>query len=90
MARFDPTDIPEETIRMRSYLIWKRAGCPQGNEAEHWRRAREEIEAEMRCAQALDKPAAYVMPRVPVSSPPCKSISVRISHRTSPPNAARK
>ena len=28
--------IPEDAIRLRSYLIWQAAGCPDGRAIEHW------------------------------------------------------
>ena len=36
----------EEAIRQRSYLIWKREGCPEGRNLEHWQQAKAELEAE--------------------------------------------
>jgi len=38
--------IPEDAIRLRSYFIWKHAGCPDGKSDEHWQRAVAELEAE--------------------------------------------
>lgn len=34
----------EQRIRERAYQIWEEEGQPEGKEAEHWRRAREEAE----------------------------------------------
>ncbi|MCQ4273762.1 DUF2934 domain-containing protein [Stutzerimonas degradans] len=34
----------EERIRQRAYEIWDAEGRPDGQEAEHWQRARDEIE----------------------------------------------
>lgn len=34
----------EERIRQRAYEIWDAEGRPEGQEAEHWLRARDEIE----------------------------------------------
>jgi len=34
----------EERIRQRAYEIWDAEGRPEGQEAEHWQRARDEIE----------------------------------------------
>lgn len=92
MPQYDPSDASEEHIRMRSYLIWQREGCPNGNDLDHWRRAQEEIESERRYVLGPGRPAAFVMPRVPISTPPCKSISLRIrlGQRFMPTNAARR
>jgi len=38
--------IPEDEIRMRSYLIWEHEGRPEGRHVEHWLQAAEELEAE--------------------------------------------
>lgn len=77
--------IPEDLIRQRSYLIWVREGCPHGNALNHWLRAQAEVEAEQ-AAEAqlgtsppLRKPLAFVMPRVPISTPPKRSVSVRVT-----------
>jgi len=35
-----------EPIRTRAYLLWERAGRPEGGDLEFWERARKEIEAE--------------------------------------------
>jgi len=40
----------EEQIRRRAYEIWERDGRPEGREAEHWRQAAQEIEAEENAA----------------------------------------
>lgn len=79
-------DIPEESIRVRSYLIWEREGCPSGTALDHWLRARAELEAELQApldaphnaGPPLRKPLAFVVPRLPISAPPCRSIAMRI------------
>ncbi len=38
--------IPEDTIRMRSYLIWEREGRPGGRHLEHWLQATQELRVE--------------------------------------------
>ena len=38
--------ITDNAIRERSYLIWKREGCPQGRNLEHWQTAKAELEAD--------------------------------------------
>jgi hypothetical protein len=42
----------EERIRQRAHDIWEREGRPEGRRAEHWARARREIEAEGGAAPA--------------------------------------
>ncbi len=39
------TQLPEEEIRLRSYLIWQQEGRPFGDELKHWQRAKAQIEA---------------------------------------------
>lgn len=34
----------EERIRARAFQLWNEEGQPEGKEAEHWERARAEIE----------------------------------------------
>ncbi|MFK4811659.1 DUF2934 domain-containing protein [Devosia neptuniae] len=36
----------EGKIRNRAYLLWERAGWPQGRDQEFWRRAEEELARE--------------------------------------------
>jgi hypothetical protein len=36
----------EQLIRIRSYLLWERDGCPQGRSEEYWFRAKSEIDEE--------------------------------------------
>ena len=36
----------EERVRRRAHEIWEREGRPEGRQAEHWRQAMDEIEAE--------------------------------------------
>lgn len=79
----------EDAIRLRSYLIWQREGRPQGKALEQWLRAKAELEAELSAkptpdgqryaSQSLRKPLSFVMPRVPISSPPCRSVAARIA-----------
>jgi hypothetical protein len=76
----------EEAIRLRSYFIWERDGCPVGDGADHWARAKAELEAELeaelRAASAAGESTAFVMPRLPISTPPRKGISVKIGADT--------
>jgi hypothetical protein len=74
-TRIEPS---EDAIRLRSYQIWEREGRPQGCADEHWRRAKAELEAEMEEASMAGMAADIVLPRLPISIPPTKSVSVRI------------
>lgn len=55
----------EERIRLRAYEIWEREGRPEGREAEHWDRARREIEEGGTRTQ--DEPAARVLGTAPTT-----------------------
>lgn len=72
--------IPEEAIRLRSYLIWERDGCPEGKAHEHWLRARAELEFESRPPlQQLHDWERYVVARPHILRPPQKVTSARVS-----------
>lgn len=48
-----------EPIRARAYLLWERAGRPEGGDLEFWECARQEIEAEQAAkGSAVPDPAA--------------------------------
>ena len=90
MAQQIPT-IPDEEIRLRSYLIWQDEGCPNGAELAHWLRAKAELESEcdskfprshviFRCDgphRVLAPPP--VPPRTAVALPPKRSIAGRVA-----------
>jgi hypothetical protein len=78
----------KEAIQLRSYLIWEREGRPDGRADEHWRRAKLELEAEMQEASMTGKTADIVLPRLPISTPPLKSMSVRVETESFPRAAA--
>ena len=46
MASMTNSAIPDDAIRMRSYLIWEREGRPHGRHVEHWLQATQELGAE--------------------------------------------
>jgi hypothetical protein len=51
----------DERIRQRAYEIWEREGRPHGREAEHWRKAAEELaEPPPPPAETQDVPATRV------------------------------
>ncbi|KAB7739726.1 DUF2934 domain-containing protein [Parvibaculum sedimenti] len=78
MAYYDTFDISEEAIQLRSYLIWVAEGCPDGADIEHWLRAEAELAWERRPASVQTKLTAYVAPRIPISTPPCRSTAARL------------
>ena len=48
------------SVRLRAYLIWERAGQPEGRDAEHWYQAEREMAQEedaagLRAGRAYDK-----------------------------------
>ena len=72
--------IAEDAIRKRSYLIWQREGCVEGNSREHWLRAKAELEAELQVS--YPKPGELlrtVIARPPISQRPQRAISARVS-----------
>jgi Protein of unknown function (DUF2934) len=82
--------IPEDAIRQRSYEIWKREGCPEGRALEHWLCAMRELEAEFEASvSGSGLWRNFVMPRLPMTRPPQRVMSMRITKGT-PSNAARR
>ena len=41
----------EEMIRQRAYILWERAGRPEGRDAEFWDQATDDITAELLAEQ---------------------------------------
>lgn len=72
----------EEEIRSRSYLIWEREGCQDGKSEEYWLRAKTELEAELEAnwhaASMEGETTAFVLPVLPIATPPVKSVSVKL------------
>jgi hypothetical protein len=56
----------EERIRKRAHQIWEREGKPHGRDAEHWRQAASEIDAEAAASDLEPKPTE---PAEPEASP---------------------
>ena len=73
------SDLFEDAVRLRSYLIWEREGCCDGNALDHWLRAKVELDVELRALPPLRNATSFVMPRLPISRPPCRRIAMRIS-----------
>ena len=77
MADLD-TEFSDEAVRLRSFSIWQREGCPQDRALDHWLRAKAELEAELRADPPPRKPLSIVMPRVPISQRPNRRIAAKI------------
>ncbi|MDE2183258.1 MAG: DUF2934 domain-containing protein [Alphaproteobacteria bacterium] len=84
------TNPSEEEIRIRSYLIWEREGRPEGKSEEHWLRAKAELDAEFeakwRAASLEGESTTFVLPLLPISTPPSRSVAEKIGTET--PRAA--
>ncbi|MDE1937377.1 MAG: DUF2934 domain-containing protein [Alphaproteobacteria bacterium] len=96
MAHDMQTKPSDEEIRVRSYLIWEREGHPEGKSAEHWLRAKAELDAEYeaKCrAASLDGASTtFVLPLLPISSRPSRTVSIKLSSAAEAalPNVARQ
>jgi len=77
-------------IRLRSYLIWEREGRPEGRAQYYWLRASAELEAEIAAKMtSFDaKFARTVLPRLPISKLPVRSVSKKIVPSPGPAIAA--
>lgn len=47
----------QEAIRLRSYEIWEREGCPHGAALDHWLRAEDELKTKTRARPGRRKAA---------------------------------
>ena len=72
----------EEEIRTRSYLLWEREGCQEGKSQEYWLRAKQELEAELEAnwhaASMEGETTAFVLPVLPISTPPSKTMATKL------------
>ncbi len=97
------SNLSEDAIRLRSYLIWQRGGCPQGSALDHWLCAKAELEAELQATATIDSHlrggpplrnllGGFVKPRVSISSPPRRNVATRIAPegRATGTNAAKR
>lgn len=80
----DQKSIPsEDEIRTRSYLIWEREGRQHGKDEEYWLRAKAELEAELEAnwhaASMEGETTEFVLPVLPISRQPAKSVSVKLA-----------
>jgi hypothetical protein len=73
--------IPEDAIRLRSYQIWQRQGCPDGKAVEHWLRAKSELEAEYRASPLRFDFERNVIPLPTIRRPPQRATAARIPAR---------
>jgi hypothetical protein len=82
----------EEDIRKRSYLIWERDGRPEGKSEEHWLRAKAELDAEFeanwRAASMEGETTGFVLPLLPISTPPSRSVADKIASNAEPRKAS--
>jgi hypothetical protein len=74
----------EDQIRDRSYQIWEREGCQTDKSEEYWLRAKTELEAELEAnwhaASMEGETTAFVLPVLPISMTPSKSVSTRLNN----------
>jgi hypothetical protein len=77
MADID-VHVLEDAVRLRSYLIWQQEGCPDGKALSHWLQAKAEVEAELWTGAPPRALLTFVMPRVAISVPPNKRVSIKI------------
>jgi hypothetical protein len=82
----------QEEIRVRSYLIWEREGRPEGKSEEHWLRAKAELDAEFeanwRAASMEGETTTFVLPLLPISTPPSRSVADKIAAGAEPRKAS--
>lgn len=77
----------DDEIRTRSYLLWEREGCQNGKSEEYWLRAKIELESESKLkvqqasmATVDGETTEFVLPVLPISTPPAKSVSEKLPH----------
>ena len=96
MPHESQTNPSDDEIRTRSYLIWEREGCPEGKAEEHWLQAKAELdaefEAEWHAASLEGESTTFVLPHLPISTPPSRSVSGKIDSEADPvpASAARR
>jgi Protein of unknown function (DUF2934) len=79
------TTLTEEQIRLASYLLWEREGRLEGHAQEYWLRAKADLEAQIermcQAASLAGEEAQFVLPRLPISTPPSRRVATRITHK---------
>jgi hypothetical protein len=82
----------EDEIRTRSYHLWEREGCQPGKSEEYWLRAKAELEAELEAswhaASMEGETTTFVLPLLPISTPPSRSVADKIAQESQPKKAA--
>jgi hypothetical protein len=82
----------EDEIRTRSYHLWEREGRKAGKSEEYWLRAKAELEAELEAswhaASMEGETTTFVLPLLPISTPPSRSVADKIVPHTEPKKAA--
>lgn len=76
----------EEEVRNRAYLLWEREGCQNGKSEEYWQRAKAELEAELEAqwhaasmeASMEGESTSFVLPVLPISTPPSRSVAEKL------------
>ena len=76
----------DEQIRIRSYLLWEREGRQEGKSGEYWQRAKTELETEMEAhwhaasieASMEGETTGFVLPVLPISTPPSRSVADKL------------
>ncbi len=79
-----------EQIRERAYLMWEREGKQDGKSEEYWLRAKAELEAEMEAkwhaasmeASMEGETTSFVLPVLPISTPPSRSVAEKLDQQT--------
>jgi hypothetical protein len=86
----------EEQIRDRAYLMWEREGQQAGKSEEYWLRAKLELEAEMEAkwhaasmeASMEGETTKFVLPVLPISTPPSRSVADKLDDKAALKKAA--
>jgi hypothetical protein len=72
----------DEQIRIRSYLLWEGDGRQDGKSHEYWLQAKTELEAELEAkwlaASMEGETTSFVLPVLPISTPPSRSVSSKL------------
>jgi len=86
----------DEQIRDRAYLMWEREGKQDGKSEEYWLRAKAELEIEIDAkwhaasieASMEGETTGFVLPVLPISTPPSRSVADKIERNTELKQAA--
>lgn len=86
----------EDQIRDRAYLLWERDGCQEGKSHEYWLRAKAELEAELDAkwhaasmeASMEGETTSFVLPVLPISTPPSRSVADKLDDNSELKKAA--